>query len=130
AQARRRPGPTPWARRRRPLAIRPRPRRLRPCRRPTGEPHMTYDHLFTPFRLGPVELKNRVVLPPHGHVVSSLWGTEEEAERHIGYWAARTGAGWVDGVSAHVRNLVPPGFEPTGVGAQVPGHFRQPWFVD
>ncbi|WP_244928935.1 FAD-dependent oxidoreductase [Nocardioides sp. W7] len=91
---------------------------------------MTYEHLFTPFRLGPVELKNRVVLPPHGHVVSSLWGTDEEAERHIAYWAARTSAGWVDGVSAHVRNILPPGFEPTGVGAQVPGHFRQPWFVD
>jgi 2,4-dienoyl-CoA reductase-like NADH-dependent reductase (Old Yellow Enzyme family)/thioredoxin reductase len=91
---------------------------------------MTYEHLFTPLQIGPVQVKNRVVLPPHGHVVSSLWASHEEAERHIAYWAARTEAGWVDGVSAHVRNTLVPGFEPTGVGAQVHGHFRQPWFVD
>ena len=78
---------------------------------------MSFPHLFAPVRIGARTLKNRVVLPPHAHVVSTLWGSEQEAERHLGYWAARTSAGWVDGVSAHVRNSLIPGFEPTGVGA-------------
>ncbi|WP_343994727.1 FAD-dependent oxidoreductase [Nocardioides dubius] len=89
-----------------------------------------FPHLFRPLMIGSRTVKNRVVLPPHAHVVSSLWGTDAEAERHIGYWAERTSAGWVDGVSAHVRNNLIPGFEPTGVGAQYDGHFRQPYFLD
>jgi len=89
-----------------------------------------FPHLFRPLQIGSRTVKNRVVLPPHAHVVSTLWGTEQEAERHIGYWAERTSAGWVDGVSAHVRNNLVPGFEPTGVGAQYDGHFRQPYFLD
>ncbi len=91
---------------------------------------MTFPHLFRPLEIGPLTVKNRVVLPPHAHVVSTLWGTEQDAERHLGYWAERTSAGWVDGVSAHVRNHLAPGFEPTGVGAQYDGHFRQPYFLD
>ncbi|GEB14557.1 oxidoreductase [Pimelobacter simplex] len=91
---------------------------------------MSFPHLFAPVRIGSRTVKNRVVLPPHAHVVSSLWGSDAEAERHLGYWAARTSAGWVDGVSAHVRNHLIPGFEPTGVGAQRDGHFRQPYFLD
>jgi 2,4-dienoyl-CoA reductase-like NADH-dependent reductase (Old Yellow Enzyme family)/thioredoxin reductase len=91
---------------------------------------MTFEHLFTPYDLGPKRVRNRVVLPPHGHVISSLWGSDREAERHIAYWRERTDAGWVDGVSAHVRNTHVPGFEPTGVGAQSRGHYREPFFVD
>lgn len=91
---------------------------------------MTFSHLFRPLEVGPLTVKNRVMLPPHAHVVSSLWGSDQEADRHIGYWADRTSAGWVDGVSAHVRNSLVPGFEPTGVGAQYDGHFRQPYFLD
>lgn len=91
---------------------------------------MTHDHLLSPYRIGSMELKNRVMLPPHGHVISPLWGSEDEAAAHVGYWRARTDAAWVDGVSAHVRNPLVPGFEPTGVGAQIHGHFRQPYFLD
>lgn len=91
---------------------------------------MSHEHLLSPYRIGPMALKNRVMLPPHGHVVSSLWGTVEMARGHIDYWRARTDAAWVDGVSAHVRNTMVPGFEPTGVGAQSDGHFRQPYFLD
>ncbi len=91
---------------------------------------MSYQHLFTPLEVGPMTVRNRVMLPPHGHVVSSLWGSEDEARRHIQYWQGRTDAGWVDGVSAHVRNNLAPGFEPTGVGAVVGGHVREGWFVD
>jgi 2,4-dienoyl-CoA reductase-like NADH-dependent reductase (Old Yellow Enzyme family) len=91
---------------------------------------MTYASLFSPFQVGPMTLKNRVVLPPHGHLVSSLWGTDRDADGHIEYWRKRTHAGWVDGVSAHVRNSLVPGFEPTGVGAITDGHFRAPYLVD
>lgn len=87
-------------------------------------------HLFTPVQLGSHTLKNRIVLTPHAHVVSSLWGTEQEAAGHIAYWKARTDAAWIDGVSAHVRNRIVPGFEPTGIGSQIPGNFRQPYFHD
>lgn len=89
-----------------------------------------FDRLFSPLTVGRSSLKNRVVLTPHAHVVSSLWGTDEEARGHIAYWKARTDAAWIDGVSAHVRNRVPPGFEPSGIGAQTPGHFRAPFFMD
>lgn len=89
-----------------------------------------FDHLFQTISLGPLTLKNRVMSPPHGHLVSSLWGSEQDAAAHIAYWAARTGAGWIDGVSAHLRNPLIPGFEPTGVGSQVHGHYRLPFFVD
>lgn len=88
------------------------------------------EHLFSPIRLGSRELKNRVVLTPHAHVVSSLWASEAEAAGHIAYWKARSDAAWVDGVSAHVRNRLVPGFDPTGVGAQIHGHFRAPFFHD
>ncbi|HEY8532626.1 MAG TPA: FAD-dependent oxidoreductase [Micromonospora sp.] len=91
---------------------------------------MTYPNLFSPLTVGPMTVKNRLVLTPHGHVVSSLWGTDAEAEGHIAYWKARTSAGWIDGVSAHIRNSLVPGFEPTGVGATISGHFRAPFFVD
>lgn len=90
----------------------------------------TLEHLFRPIALGTRELKNRIVLTPHAHVVSSLWASDEEAAGHIAYWKARTDAAWVDGVSAHVRNRLVPGFEPTGVGAQTHGHFRAPFFQD
>ena len=97
---------------------------------PRDDEETPHPHLFAPGRLGPMQVRNRVVLTPHGHLVSSLWGNEKDAERHIASWRARAEAGWVDGVSAHVRNPLPPGFEPTGAGAQIHGHFRQPYFVD
>lgn len=86
--------------------------------------------LFQPLRLGPLTLKNRVMAPPHGHLVSTLWGTEEEAAGHIAYWQRRSSVGWVDGISAHLRNPLVPGFDPTGVGSQVHGHYRLPFFVE
>lgn len=86
--------------------------------------------LFSPIQLGSLTLKNRAVLTPHAHVVSSLWASDDEARGHIAYWKARTSAAWIDGVSAHVRNRMPDGFDPTGVGAQRDGNFRQPYFLD
>lgn len=89
-----------------------------------------FPNLFSPISVGTHTLKNRAVLTPHAHVVSSLWASEEEARGHIAYWRSRSEAAWVDGVSAHVRNRLPSGFDPTGVGAQIDGHFRQPYFRD
>ena len=36
----------------------------------------SYPHLFAPGQVGPMRVKNRVVLTPHGHLVSSLWGSD------------------------------------------------------
>lgn len=91
---------------------------------------MSYPNLFAPMTVGPMRVRNRVVLPPHAHVVSPLWGNQDSAAGHIAYWRERTAAGWIDGVSAHVDNTIIPGFEPTGVGATTAGHFRLPFFVD
>src|SRR5699024_6177221 len=95
-----------------------------------GAMNAHYPTLFSPVKIGNRTLKKRAVLTPHAHVVSSLWGSDVEAQEHIAYWKARSEAGWVDGVSAHVRNRMPAGFDPTGIGAQADGHFRQPYFMD
>ena len=91
---------------------------------------MDYPLLFSPLNVGPMRVKNRVVLPPHAHVMASLWGREIEVGEHLAYWRERPDVGWVDGVSSHVRNTLVPGFEPTGVGAVTEGSLRAPYFVD
>lgn len=54
-----------------------------------------FPHLFSPFRLGPVELKNRIVMAPHG--VSFLGGHGSSIQRVIDYHLerARGGAGMI-----------------------------------
>lgn len=41
------------------------------CSVPGKESHVVL-HLFGPFDIGPMTLKNRVMLPPHGHFVFSM----------------------------------------------------------
>ncbi|MFV3129737.1 FAD-dependent oxidoreductase [Niveispirillum sp. KHB5.9] len=91
-----------------------------------------YDHLFRPLTVGDMKLRNRVMLPPHASAVGNLWGTEAEAERNIAYWASRAnaGAGWIDGITGFIENPLPPGFEPTGVGAMKHGVFRLPHYLE
>jgi 2,4-dienoyl-CoA reductase-like NADH-dependent reductase (Old Yellow Enzyme family)/thioredoxin reductase len=91
-----------------------------------------FQNLLKPLRIGPMVLRNRLMVPPHGGRIGNLWGTEAEAERNVAYWAARAqgGAAWTCGVSAHIGNSVIPGFEPTGVGAMTVGHFRQPFYKE
>jgi 2,4-dienoyl-CoA reductase-like NADH-dependent reductase (Old Yellow Enzyme family)/thioredoxin reductase len=88
-------------------------------------------HLFQPLRVGSMDLRNRVMMPPHGRVTGDPFGTEKDAARYYAYWStrARDGVAWVDGFNGFVGNtVVPPGFEPTGLGATIRGVFRRPDF--
>ncbi|MEY9212418.1 FAD-dependent oxidoreductase [Thermobifida halotolerans] len=92
-----------------------------------------FPHLFTPVRVGRMDLPNRIMATPHATPIGNLWSADEaEADRNIAYWAARAraGLGWVGGISAALENHLVPGFEPTGVGATVHGVFRLPHFHD
>ena len=51
-----------------------------------GANDVAYPHVFRPISLGPMRLRNRVMVPPHGSGIGNLWGTPEEAETHIAYW--------------------------------------------
>lgn len=56
-------------------------------------------HLFSPFQIGPMRLRNRVMAPPHSSAIGNLWGTDEkEVERTFAYWRSRVsgdGPAWV-----------------------------------
>ncbi len=89
-------------------------------------------HLFAPITVGTMALRNRVMLPPHASAIGNIYGTDDEAARNIAYFEqrARAGVAWVGSLSTHVRNVLIPGFEPTGVGAATEGFFRLPFFVE
>ncbi|MFA5677734.1 MAG: FAD-dependent oxidoreductase [Pseudomonas sp.] len=85
------------------------------------------DHLFTPLQIGKMQLRNRIMLPPHGRVTGNPFGTEEECERFLAYWRTRAedGVAWIDGLNCFLGNSVMiPGFEPWGLGATRDGVFR------
>ncbi len=89
-------------------------------------------HLFSPFQIGHMELRNRIMLPPHGMPVGNIWGSVEEARQNVAYWASRAqdGAAWIGGFNGFVDTTLIPGFLPTGVGARAKGVFRTPLFAD
>lgn len=91
-----------------------------------------FPHLFQPIDLGPMRLRNRIMVPPHGSGIGNLWGTPEQAEQHISYWESRIldGAAWMDGVRGRVQNHSIPGFETGGYGAETLGNYRQPNYVE
>ncbi|MEY4136101.1 MAG: hypothetical protein RL205_229 [Actinomycetota bacterium] len=91
-----------------------------------------YPNLFSPVRIGSMELKNRVMVPPHVALMGPLWGTQEQADQHVAYIRARAEAGvaWFDTVTGHIDNLYVPGFDPVGVGARTKGYIRLPQFRD
>src|SRR5215207_8295093 len=91
-----------------------------------------FPHLFSPITVGTMKLRNRVMLPPHASAIGNIFGTDEEAARNIAYFEQRVRAGvaWVGSISAHLKNTVIPGFEPTGIGAATTGFFRLPFFVE
>ena len=97
-------------------------------------PPTAFSHLVSPLRVGTMELRNRLMVPPHGARIGNLWGTDEEAAKNIAYWEVRAqaGAAWIGGVTGFLGNVLIPGFEPTGGGVRsaLAGHFRQPFFVD
>lgn len=67
----------------------------------------TYPHVFSPIRVGTMNLDQRIVVPPHSGFFSPS------------YWMAQLDGGvqWVGGGAAFVGQEVIPGFEPSGVGA-------------
>ncbi|UMG91249.1 FAD-dependent oxidoreductase [Nocardioides sp. TF02-7] len=79
-----------------------------------------------------MDLRTRVMLPPHASAIGNIYGTEDEARRNIAYFEQRADAGvaWVGSLSTHLANRFIPGFEPTGVGAATTGFFRLPHFVE
>ncbi len=90
-------------------------------------------HLFSPIKVGQMELRNRVMLPPHASAIGNIFGSDDDALRNIAYFEKRVrneGVAWVASLSTHVRNHLIPGFEPTGVGAATLGFFRLPFFVE
>jgi 2,4-dienoyl-CoA reductase-like NADH-dependent reductase (Old Yellow Enzyme family)/thioredoxin reductase len=77
-----------------------------------------------------MELRNRVMVPPHTAQLGPLWGTQEQADQHVAYIRARAEAGvaWFDTITGHIDNLYAPGFDPVGVGARTKGYIRLPHF--
>ncbi|MFD7407857.1 FAD-dependent oxidoreductase [Streptomyces sp. NPDC059866] len=92
--------------------------------------HIRDGLLFQPIRIGTMELRNRIMLPPHGRLTGDPFGSERQSAANQAYWRQRaeSGAAWICGLNAFVGNTVIPGFEPTGIGATVRGVFRLPQF--
>ncbi len=95
---------------------------------PVDEVAVRYPNVFEPIDVGTFRLDHRLVVPPHGGGNGNLMGTEAEFEQHAALWLAKLAGGmrWLGGGPNFVRNPLPPGFEPTGVGAHGPGFFRDP----
>jgi len=87
--------------------------------------------LFSPIRIGSLALRNRVIMPPHSSAIGNLWGTDREAEQAIAYLQSRADAGvsWTT-IQGRLGNLLIPGFEPSGVSAEILGHFRLPVYIE
>ena len=88
-------------------------------------------HLFSPVTVGRFTLDHRLVVPPHGGGASNLVGSDDEFETLLAMWLPKATGGfqWIGGTPSHVRNPLPQGFEPSGVGAHGPGHFRHPRYA-
>jgi|GEM_PF-1776309 len=46
-------------------------------------PAPALSRIFEPFSIGPMQLRNRIMLPPHASAIGNLFGTIEEAEKHV-----------------------------------------------
>src|SRR3954470_13904309 len=100
--------------------------RVAPPPRVAGPGTGRYPAIFSPIRVGTMDLRNRVMLPPHASAIGNIYGTEDEARRNIAYFQQRCaddGPAWVASLSTHIANTLIPGFEPTGVGASTVGFF-------
>ena len=64
-----------------------------------------YPNLFSPVRIGSMELRNRVMVPPHTALMGPLWGTQEQADQHVAYIRARSLADSLPR-QAEVRNRI------------------------
>ena len=87
-----------------------------------------FDALFQPIKVGRLSLSHRITVPPHG--AGNMVGSDREFEAYKSYYVARVAGGidWVGGGPLYVANPLPPGFEPSGLGAYGPGLLRHPKF--
>jgi len=87
--------------------------------------------LFAPLRLGAVTARSRVMMPPHTSAIGNLWGTEDEAAKNLAYLKLRaeSGIAWAT-IPGRLGNVLAPGFEPSGMSAEVRGVFRHPLYVE
>jgi 2,4-dienoyl-CoA reductase-like NADH-dependent reductase (Old Yellow Enzyme family)/thioredoxin reductase len=85
--------------------------------------------LFAPLALGPVTARSRVMMPPHTSAIGNLWGTEDEAAKNLAYLRLRaeSGIAWAT-IPGRLGNVLNPGFEPSGMSAEVRGVFRLPLY--
>lgn len=88
--------------------------------------------VFSPIRVGTLSLDHRMVVPPHGGGNGNLLGSDAEFEQHCALWLAKATGGmqWLGGGPNFVKNPLPVGFEPTGVGSHGPGFFRDPKYPE
>jgi len=91
-----------------------------------------YPTLFSPLRIGRLQLPNRVMLPPHASAVGNIFGGQKEFERVRAYCVRRAQAGvaWFDTITGGVAQLFIPGFEHAEASAQSTGTFRLSHFVE
>lgn len=92
-----------------------------------------FPHLFQPFRIRDMALRNRIMAPPHGRIIADPQVSEQDHARYTAYWRARAraGLGWMDGVNAFIDNsIVPKGLRLSGLGAVIRGTMRKPNFCD
>ncbi len=96
-----------------------------------NQPH-ALTHVFQPITVGTLQLDHRLVVPPHGGGNGNLLGSDAEFEQHCALWAAKARGGfqWLGGGPNFVKNPLPIGFEPSGVGAHGPGFFRDPRYPE
>jgi 2,4-dienoyl-CoA reductase-like NADH-dependent reductase (Old Yellow Enzyme family)/NADPH-dependent 2,4-dienoyl-CoA reductase/sulfur reductase-like enzyme len=90
----------------------------------------SFRHVARSITVGTLSLDHRLVVSPHGGGNGNLVGTPAEFEQHCALWLAKARGGmqWLGGGPNFVRNPLPIGFEPTGVGAHGPGFFRHPLY--
>src|SRR4051794_39785027 len=67
------------------------------------------------------------MMPPHTSAIGNLWGSEEEAAANLAYMKLRaeSGIAWAT-IPGRIANVLNPGFEPSGMSAEVRGVFRLP----
>src|SRR5690625_3904607 len=82
--------------------------------------------------MGPLRLRNRFMMPPHGLIVGNPFGGEEEIQRGLEYYGRRANdVAMICALNGFVDNsILPPGFEPTGQGTRLQGMFRRPEFQE
>ena len=91
----------------------------------------SHARLFSPIQIGQIQLKSRVMMPPHFSAVGNPWGSDTDAARTLAYLEERAAAGVaLVSITGRVGNHFIPGFEPSGLSAETLGFFRLPHFAE